>query len=125
MGYIWRRLLRLAKVWIADSLPFSDTQWTDKEEEELRRIIEELEQKQASTAPPDPPLPPKVRWAYRTLGLRYPATIAEIKRTYRNKIKQYHPDRLRNLSPEQQQYAQQKAREINIAYTILREQLNF
>ncbi len=128
MGYIWQRLLRLAKVWIADTLPFSSTQWTEVEEEELRRIIEELEreqQRQKQQTNNASSIPPQVRWAYQTLGITPSATVREIKYAYRQKIKQFHPDRFRNLSPEQQQYAQQKAREINRAYTILRQERHF
>ena len=51
---------------------------------------------------------------YKVLGVSSGATDDEIKTAYRNLVKKYHPDRYVN-SPLQQQ-AQEKLKEINIAY---------
>lgn len=72
-------------------------------------------------APPRPPPagPPgdaDVDWAYRVFGLAADASDAEIDRSYRRLMAQYHPDRVAGAAPELQVIAEQKSREINAAY---------
>ena len=52
------------------------------------------------------------RSPYEVLGITYSASKAEINRTYRQLVKQYHPDLNRNIDP-------QTIVEINVAYHIL------
>lgn len=63
--------------------------------------------------------------AYRTLGISPNASIDEIKTAYKTLIKQYHPDKVQNLSKEEQAKASQKAKDINEAYSKLEKVRNF
>jgi len=56
---------------------------------------------------------------HKTLGLGENATLEEIKIAYRNKMKQYHPDKVAHLGKELQDLARKKATEINRAYETL------
>ena len=57
-----------------------------------------------------------VDWAYRVFGLPEDASDAQIDRTYRKLMGQYHPDRVAGAAPDLQKIAEQKSREINAAY---------
>jgi len=60
--------------------------------------------------------------ALKILGLSADATETEIKQTYRDLAKVWHPDRFPN-DPRLQSKAQEKLKEINEAYDILRDYL--
>jgi DnaJ like chaperone protein len=53
---------------------------------------------------------------YEILGLSIESEPAEIKITYRRLVMQYHPDRVQHLGPEFQALAEEKIKEINMAY---------
>jgi len=53
---------------------------------------------------------------YNILEVSSNATIDEIKRAYRDKMMQYHPDKVASLGKEFQILAEEKSKEINIAY---------
>lgn len=54
--------------------------------------------------------------AYDTLDVSPDISQQELKKKYRELAKKYHPDRVQKLSPEMQQKAKQKMKEINLAY---------
>jgi tetratricopeptide (TPR) repeat protein len=56
---------------------------------------------------------------YQILELKTTATLTEIKQAYRQKARKWHPDRFVN-HPENQQEAEEKFKEINQAYDILK-----
>ncbi len=62
---------------------------------------------------------------YGVLGLTPDATEAEIKKSYRNLMRQYHPDRVATLGPELQAAASKKSMEINEAYHIIERRRGF
>ncbi|MFN7136426.1 MAG: DnaJ family molecular chaperone [Thermomonas sp.] len=68
------------------------------------------------TPPAGSPGDADVDWAYRVFGLGADASDAEIDRSYRRLMAQYHPDRVAGAAPELQAIAEQKSREINAAY---------
>lgn len=66
-------------------------------------------------------------WAFRTLGLKPSATFEEVKVMYRRLIKKYHPDRVailnipEHLKEKTRKEYENKSKEINEAYTVLKE----
>ena len=56
---------------------------------------------------------------YAVLGLQEEASEDEIKKAYRDLVRQYHPDKVRNLGEEFRHEAENKIREINAAYEVL------
>jgi curved DNA-binding protein CbpA len=56
---------------------------------------------------------------YAILGVTPTATLEEIEAAYRQKAKQYHPDKVSHLGPEFQELAERKMKEINEAYEAL------
>ena len=56
---------------------------------------------------------------YTVLGVRSTATTAEIKTAYHDLIKQVHPDAVPNASPYWKKQAEERAKEIIEAYTVL------
>ena len=63
---------------------------------------------------------------YAALGVKRSASNAQIKRAYRKLMSQHHPDKLvaRGLPEEMMEVAQQKTREINIAYDQIKDERN-
>ena len=49
------------------------------------------------------------------LGTTSQATMEDVKRAYRDKVRQYHPDKVAGLAPEFTQLAEQRTRELNAA----------
>lgn len=68
------------------------------------------QQSQTNSRPKDP---------YRILGVDRNATKQEIQAAYREKVKQYHPDRVSSLGEELQEMANKKFVEIKDAYDTL------
>ena len=59
---------------------------------------------------------------YRVLGVTRAMPLSEIRRVYKEKLLQYHPDRVHSLGKEFQDLAEQKTKELNEAYQrILKE----
>ena len=56
---------------------------------------------------------------YDTLGINRNASDEEIKRAYRKLAMKYHPDRIKNKSPEEKSVAEEKFKEISSANDIL------
>lgn len=73
--------------------------------------------------------PPKDRLAdaYAALGIAADASPAEIKRAYRRLISQNHPDKLaaRGLPESMRAVAEERSREINAAYELIRKARDF
>ena len=59
------------------------------------------------------------RSAYETLGLSPTASREEVRKTYRDLARKYHPDRVEHLGPEFQELANKRMSEINQAYETL------
>jgi len=56
---------------------------------------------------------------YTVLGINFTATDEEIESAYREGMLKYHPDKGAKLGPEWQEFANQKARDLNRAYEML------
>ena len=61
---------------------------------------------------------------YRILGLQPGASPEEIKKAYRSLSMQYHPDKAAHLGDEFRADAEEKMKEINMAYQHLRQKMN-
>lgn len=79
----------------------------------------------ASAGPSASGAPPQRRLddAYAALGLTPSASAAEIKRIYRRLMSQNHPDKLaaRGLPESMREIAEERSREINTAYDLIKE----
>jgi len=77
-----------------------------------------------SAAPPPPPVRPARTVVdfdpYGVLGVAPNASQIEIARAFRDKMKQYHPDRVSGLGDELQKVAHEKSIEIRRAYDALK-----
>lgn len=61
--------------------------------------------------------------ARQVLGVPPGASIEQVNAAYREKAKQYHPDRVEGLGPELKALADEKMKEVNAAYAALKKQL--
>jgi hypothetical protein len=66
-------------------------------------------------------VPPEVVEALRVFGLKQDAGFEQIRRAYREHMKQYHPDLVIHLGLELRKLAEAKAKEFNKAYQVLSE----
>jgi DnaJ-domain-containing protein 1 len=60
--------------------------------------------------------------ALKTLGLVEAAGAEEISAAYRKLAQTHHPDKVTKLKPELREYSEQRMKEINAAYALLRHQ---
>jgi DnaJ-domain-containing protein 1 len=60
----------------------------------------------------------------RVLGLKGKTTKDDIKRSYRELVAQYHPDKVTHLGPKLKVLAEQEMKEINEAYAYLKKRYN-
>ena len=74
-----------------------------------------------------PPPQQKLDDAYAALGVTPAATEAELKRAYRKLMSENHPDKLtaKGLPESMRQFAEERAREINVAYDLIKKARQF
>ncbi|GIV54651.1 MAG: hypothetical protein KatS3mg039_1169 [Candidatus Kapaibacterium sp.] len=116
---IFKRILRILRAEVHDHLGSFEHEPFDNGDQELRRIIEELNRPRAQQQQA-PGTTGVVEWAYRTLGISPSATNDEIKAAYRRAIARTHPDRFAHASEQQQRAAVLRTQDINRAYAILK-----
>ncbi|MEW4922475.1 TerB family tellurite resistance protein [Algibacter sp. 2305UL17-15] len=63
--------------------------------------------------------------AYKVLEIDKSATVDEIKKAYRKMAKKYHPDKVIHLGKEHQEGAEEKFRQVQMAYEQLQKELRF
>lgn len=139
MGQLFDRLRNYVRASVSSRTGSDATQWADRminsEDDELRRIIEELSREGASGAStadtrsgantsyrpgPTQSLPPEVLKAHTTLNVPPTADASAIRKAYREAIARWHPDRHANATADEQAHAHRRAREINHAYATLK-----
>ncbi|WP_297358569.1 J domain-containing protein [Thauera sp.] len=81
----------------------------DNRREESRQEQEQEAERQGNTRSRGRP------W-HVVLGVSPHATVDEIRRAYKKQISQYHPDKVSGLGVEFNDIAEQKTKEINVAY---------
>jgi DnaJ-domain-containing protein 1 len=133
MGQILDRIFRYAKSEVNSVSPSKADDYIKKtsEEEELKRIIDELnekkkedkKQKEQSGSGSDQQM--NLDRACEILNIKSDATIDDIKASYKKKMKEYHPDRVSGLGKELQELAKKKSIDINEAYDFIRKVRNF
>jgi len=93
-------------------------------EQEARQIEELLNKKKATDSKAGGPQPtedpPRVYHPFATLGVRPDASFNEIRQAYRERMKEYHPDRVASLGAELRTLAERKAKEINMVFEDLK-----
>ncbi len=133
MGQIFNRINRIAKAKLSDTKEdFSASFFYSKsEDEELKRAIEELnraekeefekENKQSKEESFDTSKKMDIFLASKILDVPTNASFDEIKLAYKQKIKEYHPDKVAALGKELQDLAAQKTASINVAFNFFKE----
>ena len=56
---------------------------------------------------------------YKILNLKKESNLQEVRRSYKQQIQQYHPDRIQNDSADKLSAAEEKIKQLNAAYKIL------
>jgi DnaJ like chaperone protein len=97
------------------------------DEGDVARLEALLRATVGSTTASGPPPQQRLDDAYAALGVTPDATEAEIKRAYRKLMSENHPDKLsaKGLPEGMRQLAEERAREINIAYDLIRKARHF
>ncbi len=139
MNQLWRRAVNIAKSYMNDS-DFSFRREAESEDEELRRIIDELnsekeqeparEQRQSSQQNQQRAGAARngemtIAEACRVLQVPAHADADTIKSAYKKLIREHHPDRVATQSEDVRERAAKRSREINNAYSFLKKARNF
>jgi DnaJ like chaperone protein len=106
---------------------------TERDVAQLEALLRAAGAGPAGAGPRDPrgpgTPPPRARLddAYTALGLTSEASDAEVKRAYRRLVSENHPDKLasKGLPESMRQVAEERTREINLAYELIKESRNF
>ena len=135
MGQLFDRIKNFINVTVADASGDLDRaqRVIDAEDDELRRIIDELRNgpsARTGQAPPRsatsnsaPTVPHDVVVAARVLGIPVTATADVVKRAYRSRIAAVHPDRMAGRTPDEQRRAEEEAKAVNAAYGTMQRYL--
>jgi len=135
VGQLFNRISKFVKSEI-DDYKVTSNKYSDDSDDELKRIIDELEKektfKEKSSDSTKDYRNQKdenkvftLDGAYSILGLKSSATNEEIKSAYKQKMKEYHPDRVANLGIELKQLAELKTQQINNAYEMIKKSRGF
>ncbi len=144
MGQIINRIINIAKSYSNDDDLSTANRVINSDEDNLKKIINDLNKKKESqketfnsrkdtnnsnsstnnnhSATDDKITSDK---AYSILELTFNCSVEEIKSAYKAKIKEYHPDKVHNLGREIQELAAKKTKDINTAYSFLKQIRNF
>jgi DnaJ like chaperone protein len=134
MGQIFNRIKDISKSYINDDgSNFSgDVNLNDPSDTELKRVIEELNKgadpnagKQKTGSGKREEMKMDLISACRILQVNSNASIDQIKTAYKNRIKEYHPDKVANLGNDIKVLAEKKTQEINRAYEFLKKEKIF
>lgn len=127
MGQIWDRLKRVIRS-NTTGVEYSLEDLEIAEDDELKKKIDQASTHSSTsedTARRYKTRESNIDRSYRLLGINKTATIEQIKVSYRQKIREVHPDSVATKSKEEQEKAKRKALEINEAYQILKSLRNF
>jgi DnaJ-class molecular chaperone len=125
MKQIFERIKRIIKSNINEYSSINEFEYVDLDEsEDLKRQIDEAFQKKSNIKiDEDDALKNLTLFdAYKILEVEPNASIEEIKKAFKAKVKQYHPDLVQNLGREIQELANRKLLEINYAFNLILKQ---
>ncbi|WP_133665904.1 DnaJ domain-containing protein [Paraburkholderia sp. BL10I2N1] len=71
------------------------------------------------TPEPESPRVDPIEEACHVLQLNRPFTTEQLRAAYRQRMSQYHPDKVNSLGPEFRELAESKSKEINRAFDLL------
>lgn len=133
---IFDRIKNIARAYWTDATT-DDTAWAerilDSDDEELRRIIDELnsgsagstqernrQRTQQAHRASTPNVPADVMKACAILGIAHDDSVDAVKKAYRAAIYKVHPDRVATGTAAEQQTAARKTQELNAAYQVMK-----
>ncbi len=132
MGQIFNRISRIAKSKLSeykDDYVRTDSHFD--EDDDLKRAIDELSKQEKNENKSqsrknneesfDSSKKMDIFLAADILGVSTDASFEEIKVAYKQKIKEYHPDKVASLGKELQDLAEKKTSAINAAYNFFRQ----
>jgi DnaJ-domain-containing protein 1 len=133
MGQIFDRAFRVAKSYMNDDS--GNFQYENlSNDDELKKIIDGLnkdnnkQKEQTKNQNQNTANDSEINSldkAYQLLQVNANSTVDEIKSAYKQRIKEYHPDRLETFGEELKKLAQTKTQEINKAYNLIRQARGF
>ena len=99
-------------------------QWRERsqakpDQEDQQRRQSSAHSSHTQRPPQDIPLPEETLHA-RVLGLSGKITMEDVKRIYRERIKEYHPDKVASLGMKLREVAEAESKKINEAYEYFR-----
>jgi DnaJ like chaperone protein len=125
MKQIFERIKRIIKSNLNEYSLFNEFEYVDLDEsEDLKREIDEAFQKKSNIKIDEDDALKNLTLsdAYKILEVEPNASIEEIRKAYKAKVKQYHPDLVQNLGREIQELANRKLLEINYAFNLILKQ---
>ena len=125
MKQIFERIKRIIKSNLNEYSLFNEFEYVDLDEsEDLKRQIDEAFQKKSNIKIDEDDALKNLTLsdAYKILEVEPNASIKEIRKAYKAKVKQYHPDLVQNLGRELQELANRKLLEINYAFNLILKQ---
>ena len=130
MGQILNRISRMAKAEMNGSDDLRNIEIPEDDDEDLKRLIDSLKKNSTNSNYTeqnnfDNNLKLDAESAFRILGIYPNACNDEIKSAYKQRIKEYHPDKVAQLGAELRSLAEKKTSEINQAYEFLKKLRNF
>lgn len=76
--------------------------------------------RRAVSPPAAKPAPSPLAHAYAVLGVTSSASPDEVRKAFRERAQQYHPDKVAHMAPEFREMAEQKMKQINDAYARIK-----
>jgi len=132
MGQIFDRLSGILKSGITTDTPNLAEFMLKNEDDELRSIIDDLNNKKKEQNYSKKDFEDKyskvnvgIDQAYQILKIDSATSNDDIKIAYKNRIKEYHPDKVSTMGEEIQSVARIKTQQINEAYSLLKKIKNF
>jgi len=133
MNYIWIILIAIYIISPMDAMPgliddmlagialYYYLNKNSKAKQQQQRFYDQSRQSQSNSyTPPGPGGPLTIEDAYKKLGVGPNASLDEIARAYKEKMRLSHPDKVTHLSEELQEKAKELTLKLNEAYDLIK-----